>query len=241
MAGTATARGLVTALVCGALLALGGACKQEGAAPPVAPDTAAPPPPEATRPAPAEDPAAALQALFDALKTNDRAAIEAVLISSDECLAVTKDAARCQGVAARRKAFLDHFGRTPLPEEAHLVNIMLLKTVELSAEDQNLTRAVKIQPGSVKFKVGEAVTTLRNVAAIEVEGGWRVLPGKPIAAQPPETPGAGAAPDSAASPGAAPGAAAAQDPGVPGSVPPSAASGAPAPDPVPPEPKPPAR
>jgi hypothetical protein len=176
------ARALVAALGIVVITGGGGGCKSDDGGPAGAPDAAvpaAPQPPEVARPAPAEDPSGALEALFDALRARDRAAIEATLVSADECLAMTNDAARCQGIAARRQAFLDLFERTPLPAEARLVNILLLKSVEVPADDQKLTRSVRIQPGSVKFSVGEDVTTLRNVAAIEVAGGWRVLPGKP--------------------------------------------------------------
>ena len=170
------------------LLAGVGACKNDAPPPSASLDAAAPSEPEWTRPGPYEDPETALQALFEALTTRDAREIAATLVSVDECLAVTNDRSRCQKIAQRRQAFVALFQRTPLPADAHLVTIVLEKSIELGAEDQQLTRSVRIQPGTIRFRTGETVAAVRSVAAMQVEGGWRVLPGEPKMPQPPQPP-----------------------------------------------------
>lgn len=175
------------------LLALLGACRTEGGAPaspspgPAAPNAAPPteqaPPgesaaPDWVRPAPAEGPEQAFLALFEALGTNDPREIGARLVGVDECEAMTADPSRCTRVAIRRKAFLAAVAQSPLPPSARLSNISLLRSIELP-EDLEFNRTVRMQLGHIRFSVDGGSATLGPLAAMEVEGGWRILPGKP--------------------------------------------------------------
>ena len=159
--------------------------------------------PADTRPAPYKTPEEAFQALFDALKSGDRKALVNTLVSIEECEALTGDVSRCARIARRRKEFVQTMRGFRVPPEARDVRIVLDKAKVIEKSEQGIKRSLRIQRGAIAYEAGGVVARIRQVAAMEVEGGWRIVPAPEPPRQPP-APGQPAATPPPAAPPAAP-------------------------------------